>query len=299
MKKKKKISSPSTRPPRPLQILGPREKEQSSRELQILVSASPVFSSSFKLPRGWSVEERPRINSPCHPDRVDKYYYEPGTGRKFRSLIAIQKYLSGEEGAVAPKRVKSGNGGNMQIVPSTTKNASLFGLPDHWIVQEIPRKNINYAGTVDRYYIEPGTGLRFRSRIAAERYLEEVRKSKSTTNAREDNQSTKTNISDEDLPLRIIVKQQKEAKKIKVTSKSLKPGKHYVLADNSVSCQNYVSGKEVTASTLNYGSLPAKVKWVLGSPGGNVWNPFVGESMVPESVKQEWSEIFFLSIHEK
>lgn len=40
----------------------------------------------------------------------------------------------------------------MQIVPSTTKNASLFGLPDHWIVQEIPRENINYAGTVDRVF---------------------------------------------------------------------------------------------------------------------------------------------------
>lgn len=38
----------------------------------------------------------------------------------------------------------------MQIVPCATKSAASFGLPDNWIVQEIPRKNINYAGTIDR-----------------------------------------------------------------------------------------------------------------------------------------------------
>lgn len=52
----------------------------------------------------------------------------------------------------------------------------------------------------------------------------------------------------------------------------------------------------VNPSTLDFSSLQAKVKWVLGGPGGNIWNPFVGESMVPESVKQEWSETFVDSI---
>ncbi|KAH9661287.1 methyl-CpG-binding domain-containing protein 7 [Citrus sinensis] len=267
-KKKKVVASPSN-----LQIAG-GEMQESSREMEWqLVDRNSTFSkSSFKLPRGWSVEERPRTHSPTRPDRIDKYYYEPRTGRQFRSLLSIQKYLTGEEDTVSPKRVKYGNVQNMQIVPCATKSAASFGLPDNWIVQEIPRKNINYAGTIDRffllssilqYYIEPGTGFRFRSRLAAERYLQE------------------------DLPLRIIVKRQKDAKKIKVTSKEGKPGCHSAHAKNSVCCEKDVLTKGANASTLNIASPPAKVKWVLGGPGGNVWNALMNESVVPDSVKQE------------
>ncbi|KAH9661286.1 methyl-CpG-binding domain-containing protein 7 [Citrus sinensis] len=271
-KKKKVVASPSN-----LQIAG-GEMQESSREMEWqLVDRNSTFSkSSFKLPRGWSVEERPRTHSPTRPDRIDKYYYEPRTGRQFRSLLSIQKYLTGEEDTVSPKRVKYGNVQNMQIVPCATKSAASFGLPDNWIVQEIPRKNINYAGTIDRffllssilqYYIEPGTGFRFRSRLAAERYLQE------------------------DLPLRIIVKRQKDAKKIKVTSKEGKPGCHSAHAKNSVCCEKDVLTKGANASTLNIASPPAKVKWVLGGPGGNVWNALMNESVVPDSVKQEWSKL--------
>ncbi|KAH9701110.1 methyl-CpG-binding domain-containing protein 7 [Citrus sinensis] len=267
-KKKKVVASPSN-----LQIAG-GEMQESSREMEWqLVDRNSTFSkSSFKLPRGWSVEERPRTHSPTRPDRIDKYYYEPRTGRQFRSLLSIQKYLTGEEDTVSPKRVNYGNVQNMQIVPCATKSAASFGLPDNWIVQEIPRKNINYAGTIDRffllssilqYYIEPGTGFRFRSRLAAERYLQE------------------------DLPLRIIVKRQKDAKKIKVTSKEGKPGCHSAHAKNSVCFEKDVLTKEANASTLNIASPPAKVKWVLGGPGGNVWNALMNESVVPDSVKQE------------
>ncbi|KDO72960.1 hypothetical protein CISIN_1g020861mg [Citrus sinensis] len=286
-KKKKVVASPSN-----LQIAG-GEMQESSREMEWqLVDRNSTFSkSSFKLPRGWSVEERPRTHSPTRPDRIDKYYYEPRTGRQFRSLLSIQKYLTGEEDTVSPKRVKYGNVQNMQIVPCATKSAASFGLPDNWIVQEIPRKNINYAGTIDRYYIEPGTGFRFRSRLAAERYLQEVRKSKSTTNAKEGNLLA-------DLPLRIIVKRQKDAKKIKVTSKEGKPGCHSAHAKNSVCFEKDVLTKEANASTLNIASPPAKVKWVLGGPGGNVWNALMNESVVPDSVKQEWSEIFVFSINQ-
>ncbi|GAY38166.1 hypothetical protein CUMW_034640 [Citrus unshiu] len=260
---------------------------KSYTHLNQLVDRNSTFSkSSFKLPRGWSVEERPRTHSPTRPDRIDKYYYEPRTGRQFRSLLSIQKYLTGEEDTVSPKRVKYGNVQNMQIVPCATKSAASFGLPDNWIVQEIPRKNINYAGTIDRYYIEPGTGFRFRSRLAAERYLQEVRKSKSTTNAKEGNLLA-------DLPLRIIGKRQKDAKKIKVTSKE-----NQAHAKNSVCCEKDVLTKEANASTLNIASLPAKVKWVLGGPGGNVWNALMNESVVPDSVKQEWSKIFVFSINQ-
>lgn len=70
-------------------------------------------------------------------------------------------------------------------------------------------------------------------------------------------------------------------------------------AKNSVCCEKDVLTKGANASTLNIASPPAKVKWVLGGPGGNVWNALMNESVVPDSVKQEWSEIFVFSINQK
>lgn len=67
-KKKKVVASPSN-----LQIAG-GEMQESSREMewQVVDGNSTFSKSSFKLPRGWSVEERPRTHSPTRPDRIDK-----------------------------------------------------------------------------------------------------------------------------------------------------------------------------------------------------------------------------------
>ncbi|WKA01933.1 hypothetical protein VitviT2T_020182 [Vitis vinifera] len=48
--------------------------------------------SSCGLPNGWIVEERHRI-SPKTSKRSDKYYYEPETRKKFRSLKAALEHL--------------------------------------------------------------------------------------------------------------------------------------------------------------------------------------------------------------
>ncbi|KAK9940388.1 hypothetical protein M0R45_017052 [Rubus argutus] len=50
-------------------------------------------SSSFTLPDGWEIEEKPRNNCPGH---IDKYYIEPGTRKRFRSLISVERYLTEE-----------------------------------------------------------------------------------------------------------------------------------------------------------------------------------------------------------
>ncbi|KAL9323262.1 hypothetical protein ACSQ67_008119 [Phaseolus vulgaris] len=52
-------------------------------------------SSHFKLPHGWIVEEKPRPSNPAH---FDRYFYEPFTGRKFRSLSSVRKHLAQEAG---------------------------------------------------------------------------------------------------------------------------------------------------------------------------------------------------------
>ena len=38
----------------------------------------------------------------------------------------------------------------MQIVVRTIKSTSHFKLPDDWVIEEKPRSNANYAGTIDK-----------------------------------------------------------------------------------------------------------------------------------------------------
>ncbi|CAI8592363.1 unnamed protein product [Vicia faba] len=62
------------------------------KQLQIMVRSPP-----FSLPDGWLVEQhRRRSPNPDHAERVDKYYIEPNTRQKFRSLVSVQRYLNGE-----------------------------------------------------------------------------------------------------------------------------------------------------------------------------------------------------------
>ncbi|WZZ31406.1 hypothetical protein YC2023_014807 [Brassica napus] len=66
-------------------------------------------SKDFRLPRGWTVKEVPRRNSPRSIDKVlmtDKrnqqvsycwllgYYTEQETGKRFRSLVSAERYLN-------------------------------------------------------------------------------------------------------------------------------------------------------------------------------------------------------------
>ncbi|CAF1890904.1 methyl-CpG-binding domain-containing protein 7 [Brassica rapa] len=50
-----------------------------------------VASKDFRLPRGWTVKEVPRRNS---PRSIDKYYTEQETGKRFRSLVSAERYLN-------------------------------------------------------------------------------------------------------------------------------------------------------------------------------------------------------------
>ncbi|XP_017982431.1 PREDICTED: methyl-CpG-binding domain-containing protein 7 [Theobroma cacao] len=250
----KSKSSPSKKNPPP----AGEEREAhdpSKTQLQIVDTrpTSSMIRSSVELPRGWVVEQRPRVNSAARPGRVDWYYYEAGSGRQFRSLTAAQEYLCGDmEYTRRPPRVKPGNENSKQIVPHVFRSASPFMLRHDWIVEEKPRTNVRYAGVIDRYYIEPGTGQRFRSMISVERYLSEMEASGAASEP------------------------------------SRPPGSRKKLK----------SAVEVDPM-LDFTSPTAKVKWVLGGSGGSPWNPFMGESVVPEFVQQTWSDTFILFMKDK
>ncbi|MCD7469317.1 methyl-CpG-binding domain-containing protein 7-like [Datura stramonium] len=243
--------------------------------------------SSFKLPPGWGVEEVPRSKG----YRVDKYYYEPGTGLKYRSLREVERRLNGEifsprtRASVVRNYPKSSLSRKMviydgkivrvdeeqlnewEIVPSTSAATLPYDLPDGWMIEEVPRRD---GSLVDKYYYEPGTGLKFRSRIAAQRYLAEMR---------------------ENVPLSATLEELKENKPL---SKMFKLHHH---AKKSLPCKrNIVQENSDQSSFL---SPPSKVNWVLSSPRGDAWNSFIAGTPIPDSVKQQWTKRFMLFMNDE
>ncbi|KAH0715825.1 hypothetical protein KY290_008805 [Solanum tuberosum] len=257
----------------------------SSGQLMVAPSSSSAItphSSRFKLPPGWGIEQVLRSSG----DRVDRYYYEPGTGQKFRSLRDVERRLNGE--IFAPRIRASGvrnypksslsrkmviyDGkivrmdeeqlNEWAIVPSTRAGTLPYDLPDGWVIEEVPRTD---GSMVDKYYYEPGTGQKFRSRIAAQRYLAQMR---------------------ENVPLSATLEELKENKPL---SKMFKLYHH---AKKSLPCKrNIVTENSDKSSFL---SPPAKVNWVLSSPKGDAWNPFIAGTPIPDSVKQQWTKRFML-----
>ncbi|KAK9998548.1 hypothetical protein SO802_018151 [Lithocarpus litseifolius] len=289
-------SSPST--PTPLHMLSPPESESDTtkRELQI-VSTSP-----FRLPDDWFVEFKTRRNNTASPGRVDKYYHEPGTGRMFRSLIAVKRYLTEENlYTPTPETVKAGDENTMQIVVRPIKSTSHFKLPDDWVIEEKPRSNANYAGIIDKYYIEPGTGQRFRSLVAVERYLTQANENTATPKALKPGDQTshycglqKKNISSDIYSLDVLSKDLEDEEDT-VTLKALKLSNSSTPSKKTASRKKNNSSKGVSTSA----SPPEKINWVLSGPGGLIWSAFMDESIVPESEKQKWSETFITTLQDR
>ncbi|XP_027344114.1 methyl-CpG-binding domain-containing protein 7 isoform X2 [Abrus precatorius] len=89
---------------------------RSKRELQIV---------SFGLPEGWLVERRPRLSKPSH---IDKYYYEPGTGKQFRSLLSVKRYLAEKTGDYLITDRMMAESANTSVVKSGTRKPRARGV---------------------------------------------------------------------------------------------------------------------------------------------------------------------------
>ncbi|KAL0887228.1 hypothetical protein Bca101_011211 [Brassica carinata] len=127
------------------------EGSKTNQDLRKLEYAS----KGFRLPKGWTIEEFPRLNS----YQIDKCYIERKTGNRFRSLVSVERYLKdpGKRADEQPMLLEYHRGRSRD-----------FTLPDGWIVEAKPRRNSSHK---DKTYIEPGTGNKFRSLAAVERYL--------------------------------------------------------------------------------------------------------------------------------
>ncbi|XP_065866468.1 uncharacterized protein [Euphorbia lathyris] len=239
-------------------------------------------NSSFRLPSGWDVEEKPR-NNINYAGTVDKTYIEPRMAKRFRSLISVERHIAeGKLHAATPKPhqlyltdekqrttmagASSLEDHSMAILPCNFRRSPSFRMPSRWDVEEKPPNNISYAGTVDRTYIEPGTGKRFRSLISVERHTGEGSRRAATPK-----------------PHQLYLT---DGKQHTTMAKASTPGDHS--PSSSFGCEK--------ASTIRPRKPPANVKWVL-SPVGSIWKPFINDSLVPESLKRKWSQAFVHTLY--
>ncbi|KAL8501698.1 hypothetical protein ACS0TY_020991 [Phlomoides rotata] len=247
------------------------------------------------IPGGWGVQEVPRRDG----IRSDTYYHEPESGRKFRSIREVQRYLNGEGYPCRSKSRSRTPRNRMMLLPSSRNygvqrrmivsggklwrlrnelSSNHLGyvtsgrpvraapdiLPDGWIVEEVPRR---YTDWTDKYYYEPETGQKFRSLVAVEKFLAEL-------DEKENAPLSKT--------LEEIMENKPLAKVFKLEhhTKSSSPMKKSMSQEN--------------ARASSFMGPPMKVNWVLASPQGDVWNPFIADTLIPDAVKQQWTSRFMI-----
>ncbi|XP_074267967.1 methyl-CpG-binding domain-containing protein 7-like [Silene latifolia] len=269
----------------------PPVQENDPKEMQMVLAT--YKTTPFQLPSDWVVEVRPR--GPQSSVSSDKYYYEPGTGRKFRSLASVKRHLFGEEDptptrkprprpsnslvpynnnkpagtvkricyggkVLTPEELEEARYTNLEdIEPETSQFRLANTLPDGWIVEDVPRK-LGSNIRSDRYYIDPATGQRFRSMPEVQRFLG--------------------------------------------TERCNKP-KRKALALNSrcTAPRSPVPRKKNTSITtfkdtlLDLMSPPKKINWVYSGDGKDNWSPLVEECVLPNYVMEQWSETFLLGMN--
>ncbi|KAL9238807.1 hypothetical protein vseg_013183 [Gypsophila vaccaria] len=263
----------------------PNSPPQSAdaREMQIVPASS--YTTPFKLPDDWVVEVRPR--GPHSPITSDKYYYEPGTGRKFRSLASVRRYLNGEKDPPVTRKASTClvpyyNSGSFKRVtyrgkvlrpdeveearyselddvrPQTLQFKSAESLPDGWIVEEIPRK---CGLRSDRYFIDPATGLKFRSVPEVRRFLES------------------------------------QSYNYKPKRKALTLSNFCTAPRSPVPRKRNSSVKTFKDTMFDLMYPPQKINWVYSGDGKDNWSPLVEECVLPNYVTEQWSETFLLGMN--
>ncbi|PWA84545.1 hypothetical protein CTI12_AA157720 [Artemisia annua] len=254
-------------------------------------------TKGFTVPDNWYVERVPRKSG----RHVDKYYHDPVTGRKFRSVLDVERYLT--EGYIHSKtstkrlkyhpnscgsRKKIVSSGKMldfnednnnqyhlvNVTPTKFKSTSEFSLPDGWIMEEVPRSGKNL---IDRYYYEPGTGKKFRSLSTVQRHLAGLQK----------NSPLSADLQ-EDSPLSAVLDELRD--------NNVPISKAFDLASSKKNHASYDSPKKSISrnkrDSSSFSNPPSKINWVIGSSSGEKWHAFADDTLVPDSTKQQWGDRF-------
>lgn len=112
------------------------------------------------------------------------------------------------------------------------------------------------AGTKDRYYFDPVSSRKFRSKKEVLYFLETGSRKKS--------------------------KKQAESSDADATP----------MDSSGEQKQNASTSTKGSALNFNFSSVPEKVQWVLADSSGESWNAFIGDKQVPESSKRDWLAAF-------
>ncbi|CDY59223.1 BnaCnng34510D [Brassica napus] len=132
-------------------------------------------------------------------------------------------------------------------------------LPPGWRVEDKVRASGATAGSVDKYYLEPITGRKFRSRTEVLYYLEH-----GTTPKKGSKKAKNTGSSSDHLEGKGRNKSSRKAKE----PPALPPLK------------------------FDFENAPEKVSWCMGNAGEEAWTPFVGDGKVQDSVRRDWCTAF-------
>ncbi|XP_074289950.1 methyl-CpG-binding domain-containing protein 5-like [Silene latifolia] len=134
-------------------------------------------------------------------------------------------------------------------------------LPPGWLFKETLRTSGASAGSKDKYFIDPASNRRFRSKKEVFQYLETGTTPKQKRkNADSDAENTQGALQVTETPN----KRKKSEAKAKVSMKN-----------------------------FNFDEVPDKVKWDLIDVFEGTWRPLInGVERVPESSKQEWTAAF-------
>ncbi|RDX63979.1 Methyl-CpG-binding domain-containing protein 7, partial [Mucuna pruriens] len=258
--------------PTPLQVRRPGfDDDLQSEQLNHNPTTSSsqwqiVTSSSFHLPSDWVVEKKPRVSNPTH---VDKYYYEPHTGKKFRSLLSVQRYLAGETvDYVLPKRRVSENGNTKYIESGAGQQFGSLRAVEKFLSGENACRATPKVQNPSKQII---FGLTINIVVSAMKSETGQQRACGVRSSRKPAHNRSSEAED------------------KIALKSLK---HTVQSVKPDSQKKTKSGKDNRGPMHNLTApLPAKVSWVLSGPGG-FWSPFLDDSIVPDSEKLKWSEAF-------
>ncbi|KAK6142198.1 hypothetical protein DH2020_003010 [Rehmannia glutinosa] len=287
----------STLPP-PNSMLVP----YSHRHLAV-APPSTAAAARLSIPPGWGIEEVPRPDG----SRSDTYYYEAGTGKKFRSIREVRRHLNGEglnprrstrnlsihnhvensgcqrmlfsceKKSEHPKKIVSG--GKLLRLDDELSQSHLAVVPSGKATPTAPfvlpdgwiveEVPRKYNSWTSKYYYEPGTGRKFRSLVAVERHLAELEENAPLSKALEEIKENK--------PLSKVFKLENLTKPFQNSKKN--------------NCQE-------NTQASSFIGLPMKVNWVLASSQGDAWNPFISETVVPDAVKEQWTKRFMLLMND-
>ncbi|CAN8254966.1 unnamed protein product [Cochlearia groenlandica] len=138
-------------------------------------------------------------------------------------------------------------------------------LPPDWTAQEKIRTSGTKAGSVDKFYYEPVTGRKFRSKNEVLYYLEHGTPKKKGAKKAENGDTQQSEHSE---------------------------GR----GSNKRETRPDVKAKEPPLKPLEFDFLnvPEKVVWTEATGSQESWLPFIGDYKIQESVSQDWDRAFTL-----